>query len=194
MRQLLALFIVLGLSTACAKEPRSTTDLARHGPDNVAIDGYSPVSYFSKGIAEKGSAEFAVMFDGLEYWLTDVGQARQFAADPERFAPTHRGWCSLMLTGSGNLAVANPESFKIVDDRLLLFWSGEFKGQPIDGLRNWESKFDDPNAELALLEKADAGWQKLLSGSRREQVVFFNPGDLERVNEARREAGEKMYE
>ncbi len=179
---------------ACAKEPKSTADLARQGPDNVAIDGYSPVSYFSEGAAEKGSPEFAVTFEGLTYWLTDDAQAQAFGAAPERYVPAHRGWCSLMLTGSGNLAVANPESFKIVDDRLLLFWSGDFKGQAINGLQNWESKFEDESGEMQLLGKADQTWSKLLSGSKREKVVFFNPGDMARVNSERRAAGKKMYE
>lgn len=194
MHRLSILAIVLVFAVAAADTPRTTADLSRQGPDNVAIDGYSPVSYFTKGIAEKGSAEFAVEYDGLRWWLASAEQAEVFASEPERYAPAHRGWCSLMLTGSGNLAVANPESFKIVDDRLLLFWSGEFKGQPIDGLRNWHSKFDDEAGERKLLAKADKGWKKLLEGSREEEVMFFNPGDLERVSEERRVAGKKMYE
>lgn len=186
--------VVVIIVGACAKEPRTSAELSRHGPDSVAIDGYSPVSYFTEGVAQRGSPDFAVAFDGLSYWMTDPAQAQLFAADPERYVPAHRGWCSLMLTGSGNLAVANPESFKIVDDRLLLFWGGDFKGQTIDGLRNWESKFEDQSGEMELLDKADQAWNKLLSGSKGEKVVFFNPGDADRVNSERRAAGKKMYE
>lgn len=186
--------LTLIAATACAKEARTTAELARHGPDSVAIDGYSPVSYFTKGKAEKGSADFAVVHDGLTYWLTDATQEGEFNSKPEQYAPAHGGWCSLMLTGSGNLAVASPEAFKIVDDRLLLFWSGDFKGQAIDGLRNWESKYQGDSEEQKLLAKADRSWSKLLSGAKAEKVVFFNPSDAEHVNEARRAAGKKMYE
>ncbi len=194
MRQFIAVLILSATLLAHGAEPRTTASLSRQGPDKVAIDGYSPVSYFTKGQAEKGSVEFAVEYDGLTYWLTDAAQKEAFAVAPARYAPAHRGWCSLMLTGSGNLAVANPESFKIVDDRLLLFWSGEFKGQPIDGLSNWQSKFDDDKGERKLLAKADKTWEKLLSGSKTEQVLFFNQADADRVNEERRAAGKKMYE
>lgn len=194
MRRLIAVLILAVTLVAHAEEPRTTAALSRHGPDKVAIDGYSPVSYFTKGEAEKGSADFAVEYDGLTYWLTDAEQAEALAADPGRYVPAHRGWCSLMLTGSGNLAVANPESFKIVDGRLLLFWSGEFKGQPIDGLRNWHSKFDDEDGERMLLAKADKTWAQLLAGSKPEQVLVFNQSDVERVNEERRNASKKMYE
>ena len=186
--------LVLITATACGKEPITTAELARHGPDGVAIDGYSPVSYFTKQKAEKGSPDFSVAYDGLTYWLTDASQQQQFEADPERYAPAHRGWCSLMLTGSGNLAVANPESFKIVDERLLLFWSGDFKGQSISGLNNWSSKFDSAEEERQLLGRADRTWRKLLSGRKSEKVVFFNPRDMERVNDARRKSGKKMYD
>lgn len=192
-RVFLALFVMVA-TTACSNKPSSTAELTRQGPDNVAIDGYSPVSYFTKGVAEKGDPEFSVSFEGVSYWLADADQAEQFSADPGRYAPAHRGWCSLMLTGSGNLAVANPESFKIVDDRLLLFWSGDFKGQSIDGLGNWQSKFEDDQGEATLLSKADNAWSRLLSGSKTENVVFFNPGDAERVNASRREEGKNMYE
>lgn len=193
MRKTAWIYLLVIALAARADEPRTSAELSRHGPTGVAIDGYSPVSYFTRGRAEKGSAEFAVEYDGLTYWLTDAEQAGEFAANPARFAPAHRGWCSLMLTGSGNLAVANPESFKIVDDRLLLFWSGDFKGQAIDGLRNWHSKFTDEAGERALLGKADKAWAKLLAGSMAEQVVFFSDADLGRVNDERRSTGRKMY-
>ncbi len=189
-----SLVLVLFLAAACTGEPRSVAEQSRHGTDSVAIDGYSPVSYFTDGKAERGTPDFAVPYDGLTYWLTDASQVELFNENPEHYAPAHRGWCSLMLTGSGNLAVANPESFKIVDDRLLLFWGGDFKGQLIDGRKNWDSKFADAVAETTLLGKADATWGRLLSGDKSENVVFFNPNDETRVNEARRLAGKKLYE
>jgi len=194
MRRFGLVLLMVIAAGACAKEPRTTAEMSRQGPQNIAIDGYSPVSYFTKGQAEKGSPDFSISYEEQNYWLTDASQAEQFEANPEQYLPAHGGWCSLMLTGSGNLAVANPESFKIVDNRLLLFWSGEFKGQPIDGLSNWESKFPDGSGEEKLLRKADRAWSKLLSGSMKEEIVFFNPDDLARVNDSRRSAGKKMYE
>ena len=96
--------------------------------------------------------------------------------------------------GFGETADVSKVDDPIVDDRLLLFWSGDFQGQPIDGLRNWESKFGDAGEERELLGRADRAWQELLSGSKKEKVVFFNPRDAERVNDARRAVGEKTYE
>ncbi len=192
----IALISALLLASALfaqAGTPRPMADLIRIGSSGAALDGYSPVSYFTKGRAEQGVPEFAIDHEGVTYWLTDAGQVAQFTNNPQAYLPAHGGWCSLMLTGSGNMTPANPESFKIVQDRLLLFWSGDFKGQPVSGLRNWESKFDGPTGEAKLLRKADRTWQALLAGKKREQVLFFNPGDLDRVNPNRRTAGKKQY-
>ncbi len=186
--------LLLFALTACEKQPRTTAELMRKGPDNIGIDGYSPVSYFSRGRAEKGSPEFAVVHDGLTYWFTDASQVSAFESDPQRYVPAHGGWCSLMLTGSGNLAVANPATFKIVNDRLLLFWSGEFQEQAINGRRNWESKYASEEEERKLLSRADRTWRDLLSGAQKETVVFFNPEDASRVNDERRANGKKMYD
>lgn len=72
-------------------ESTTTVALSRHGPDSIAIDGYSPVSHFTQAKAEKGSPEFSVPYDGLTLWLMDSSQAEAFAAKPERYAPAHRG-------------------------------------------------------------------------------------------------------
>ena len=193
MRNAIAVLVSLLVLSGCAGEPVSYGDLSRQGPVGVAIDGYSPVSYFTEGKSEMGSPEFEVSHNGTSYWLTSADQVTTFKADPDRYQPAHGGWCSLMLTGSGQLTPANPESFKILDDRLLLFWSGDFKGQAIDGGRNWHSKFEDPAGELALLAKADATWMKLLGGGK-QKIVLFNEGDADRISEVRRQAAKKQYE
>ncbi|MDH3768438.1 MAG: hypothetical protein OES99_08290, partial [Gammaproteobacteria bacterium] len=193
MRNLTLVLISVALGS-CAGEATDFARLSRVGPQGIAIDGYSPVSYFSEGRAEQGSSDYAVSHDGVTYWLTDAEQVLAFNADPRRYQPAHGGWCSLMLTGSGQLTPANPESFKIVDDRLLLFWSGDFQGMAIDGSRNWHSKFEDSAGEMALLAKADAAWTRLLAGTVRQKIVLFNESDGDRINETRRAVAKKQYE
>lgn len=193
MRSFLLVFSGVVLLAGCTGEPSTYAELSRLGTDGVAIDGYSPVSYFTEGAARQGSPSFAVEHAGVTYWLADASQVAAFEANPDRFQPAHGGWCSLMLTGSGQMTPANPESFKIVDDRLLLFWSGEFDGMAIDGGKNWESKFDDATGETALLAKADKSWQKLLAGEAAQKIVLFNESDAERVSEKRRASASAKY-
>ncbi|MEM9530292.1 MAG: YHS domain-containing (seleno)protein [Pseudomonadota bacterium] len=188
-----SLFLSVTLAACSGGEPRTEAELTRQGPDGVALDGYSPVSYFTRGKAERGDPQFAVTHNRVTYHLANADQVDAFNADPARFIPAHGGWCSLMLSGSGNLTPANPESFKIVDDRLLLFWAGDFNGQPVSGLANWETKFSTPQGEREVMQQADNTWQALLDGRRGERVLFFHPEDADRVNGARREAGKHAY-
>lgn len=175
-----AILLLLAVLPACAggaQADRSSAPEARQGlrfyalaPSGLAIDGYSPVSYFERGKAEKGSAEFAVTHDGVTYHFTDAEQVAAFQASPETYEPAHGGWCSLMLSGSGQRTRANPESFKIVDGQLLLFWAGDFKGRYIDGAKNWETRED----EQATLAKANDTWTKILAGKKRSKIVEFD--------------------
>lgn len=156
--------------------------VVRSNDAGVAIDGYSPVSYFQRGKPEMGSSDFVAEYGGLIYWLTDAEQVAMFTADPEKYAPAHGGWCSLMLTGSGQRTPANPETFKIVDGRLLLFWSGDYKGMAINGRRNWDGKFAaSEEIELEALQKADGVWQRIITGRKNAKIVLFNEKDRERV-------------
>ncbi|MBT8135677.1 MAG: hypothetical protein KJO54_01555 [Gammaproteobacteria bacterium] len=191
-RTICCLLLVSALLGGCPGEPISYNQLSRLGPGGVGIDGYSPVSYFTVGKAEQGDPQFAVSHDGVTYWLTSAGQVDLFNADPARYAPAHGGWCSLMLTGSGQMTPANPESFKILNDRLLLFWSGEFNGMSIDGGKNWESKFTDAAGEQALLDKADSTWWKLLAGGK-QKIVLFNESDADRISRERLSGARKQY-
>jgi hypothetical protein len=50
---------------ACSKKSKTTAELQRQGLDEIAIDGYWPVSSYTKGAAEKGSPDYAVSYDGL---------------------------------------------------------------------------------------------------------------------------------
>lgn len=160
------------VGTRAGAEPEARPGLRFYAldDDGLAIDGYSPVSYFQRGKAEKGSPEFAVTHKGVTYHLTDAEQVEMFNADPEAYEPAHGGWCSLMFSGSGQRTRANPESFKIVDDQLLLFWAGEFKGRTIDGAKNWETRED----EQATLAKANETWAKVVAGKKRAKIVEFD--------------------
>ncbi len=61
------------------------------GP-RVALKGYDPVSYFTDGKPEKGSAEFTFAFDDTTYWFKSAEHATKFAADPEHYAPQFDGY------------------------------------------------------------------------------------------------------
>lgn len=111
----------------------------------LAIDGYSPVSYFEAGRAEKGSPEYATEYNQRTYHFTDAGQLASFEANPEKYEPVFPEHCPYNLA-LGRQAAIDPTNFKILDGNLLLF----HKSEEMDGLEQWESH----DNERELLERA----------------------------------------
>ena len=111
----------------------------------LAIKGYSPVSYFERGRAEQGSAEFSAVYNGFRYHFTDAEQVATFQADPARFEPLFTEHCPYSLT-LGRAVAIDPENFKIVGGHLLLF----HRSDEMDGLQEWNQADDDQG----LLEQA----------------------------------------
>ncbi len=101
----------------------------------IAIGGYSPVSYFENGRAEVGSPDHAVTHDGKVYHLTSAEQAATLRANPDRYLPQHGGACAYGAS-KGETFPIDPTNFKIVDDRLLLF----LKNDEVDARELWEKE------------------------------------------------------
>lgn len=113
----------------------ATTQNVHPETEDVAIGGYSPVSYFEKGRAELGSPDHAVRQDGKTYHLASAEQAKAFRANPEKYLPAHGGACAYGVS-IGKTFPVDPTSFKIVDGRLLLF----LKNDEVDARQLWEKE------------------------------------------------------
>lgn len=159
LTKILAGSAVLGLALVVAAAPATRPDshgsraylnsfnLPGHG---VAIEGYSPVSYFS-GRAERGDPLFAAVHDGVTYHLTSAEQVETFRKAPERFVPAFGGWCAFGMAVSDKFPV-DPTCFLIVDGQLFLF----LRNAGIDARELW-NKGD----EKELLKKSRAHWKKV---------------------------------
>ena len=78
-RILVGIMLILGSSYgALDVYAQSSGDESQHsGPDaKVAIQGYSPVSYFENALPEKGSPKYEVTYKDRIYWLTSPSQVR----------------------------------------------------------------------------------------------------------------------
>jgi len=128
-------------SAARAQHAASTGDM------RVALKGYDPVSYFTDGKPEQGSAEFTFAFDDTTYWFKSAEHKAKFAAEPERYAPQFDGFCAVQLS-RGRKVEADPEAWEITNGKLYVF-SGKggvpiFQKQPV-----------------AISEKAAENWPQL---------------------------------
>jgi|GEM_PF-74420 len=129
----------------------NSRDLPANG---VALQGYSPVSYFTKGRAEPGNPRFRVEINGATYFLTSSAQVEQFKKDPNRYEPAYGGWCAYGMAIEDKFPV-DPKSFKIVNDKLLLFLNNE----NIDALKLWNH-----GKETEFTRKANKYWG-IITGS-----------------------------
>lgn len=151
MKVLLTLIFLYSLSAGY-----SQTDLFRtkqfNLDDGVAIKGYDPVAYFTVGKAEKGKSTFSTSYKGVRYHFADAADLNSFQANPEKYEPQYGGWCAYAMGHDGSKVEVDPETFKIINGKLFLFYNRFFNNT----LKAWNQ--DEPK----LHSQADANWQKLL--------------------------------
>jgi len=120
--------------------------------DGVAIKGYDPVAYFTSGKAEKGKSSFATLYKGVSYHFATAADLNSFQANPEKYEPQYGGWCAYAMGHDGSKVEVDPETFKIINGKLFLFYNRFFNNT----LKAWNQD------ESKLHTRADANWQKLL--------------------------------
>lgn len=87
--------------------------------DNIAIDGYDTVAYFTLGKAVKGNSQHEHVWQDARWQFLSARHLELFAADPERYAPQFGGFCAGAMT-RGIEVKADPEAWTIVDGRLYM--------------------------------------------------------------------------
>ena len=113
----------------------------------LALKGYDPVSYFTEGHSEQGSAGFQAAFDDATYWFKNAEHRTMFVADPDHYAPQFRGYCAVTVS-RGAKYEADPEAWAIADGKLYVF-----------GSKQGVSMFEAQTA--SIIEKASDNWAKL---------------------------------
>ncbi|MDI1234084.1 MAG: YHS domain-containing (seleno)protein [bacterium] len=116
---------------------------------NLAIQGYDPVAYFKQGKAVKGKKEFAVNAEGIIYHCSSAANKELFLKNYSAYEPQYGGWCAYAMGNSGEKVEINPETFKIIDGKLYLFYNAYFNNT----LNSWNKN------EKVLKAKADSNWQ-----------------------------------
>jgi hypothetical protein len=127
--------------------PILVTVVATAAEKRLALKGYDPVSYFTEGRPEQGSAEYQAVFDDATYWFKNAEHRGLFVADPDHYAPQFRGFCTVYLS-RGEKHEADPEAWAIADGKLYVF-AGK-QGVPV---------FQAQTA--SIVEKASDNWVKL---------------------------------
>jgi len=145
----IALVIILSLSSLFANSQSNEQRKANFNTNeqNVVNDGYDPVSYFIESPL-RGKEEFAYTYKGVIYWFANSGNKNTFINNPQKFEPQYGGWCAYALGLEPQKVKVDPETYKIVDGKLYLFYNFGFTNT----LKSWNKEED------TLLQKADNNW------------------------------------
>ncbi len=132
----------------------SPTERSKHFnlENGMAIQGYDPVSYFSANKAVKGEASHSTNYQGLIYYFSSDANKKQFLANPSKYEPQYGGWCAFAMGDYGKKVEINPETFKIIDGKLYLFYNAYFNNT----LKSWNK--DEKN----LKAKAEKNWSNII--------------------------------
>ena len=117
---------------------------------DIAIQGYDPVAYFKQDKALKGKDQFSTIYQGVIYNFSSADNKETFLKNPSAYEPQYGGQCAYAMGKNGEKVEINPETFKIINNRLYLFYNKYFNNT----LNSWNKD------ELNLKAKADVNWQK----------------------------------
>lgn len=151
------LLIILILSISAIQEAPAQNPTHQHpqsfnlSKSGLAIGGYDPVAYFMAGKPIEGKKENTLTIDGVSYLFSTPQNKELFRANPAKYQPQYGGWCAYAMGSSGEKVEIDPETFKILDGKLYLFYNKFFNNT----LKSWNK--DEPG----LKTKADANWVKI---------------------------------
>lgn len=137
-------WLLLPLQSVAAEKGLLNIDSA-----GLALQGYDPVTYFD-GKPKPGKNEVTESYHGVQYRFVDQLNRRRFLKDPDRYQPAFGGWCGWAML-EGDLVEVDPERFKIIGDRIVLFYDG-FWG---DTLEKWNRLAGEKGGDLLFRQASD---------------------------------------
>jgi YHS domain-containing protein len=146
---LLTLITAHTILLAQADKRKKEYNLSR---SSLAIEGYDPVAYFTQNKSLKGSKAHALNHEGVTYYFASAQNKELFKANPSKYEPQYGGWCAYAMGAKGEKVSIDPETFKILNGKLYLFYNSYFNNT----LKSWNK--DENN----LREKADLNWTRII--------------------------------
>jgi YHS domain-containing protein len=148
MKKLIFVFLVLTIAAQAQDESRKTHYNLKKG---IALEGYDPVSYFN-GKPLEGSDDIKVVYKSVTYLFANATNAAKFKQTPDKYEPAYGGWCAFAMGDTGEKVKIDPETFKILNGKLYLFYNFWANNTLTDWNKN----------EAPLKSKGDQNWKKIV--------------------------------
>ncbi len=151
MKRIIITFLVtvysVGITNAQTAQRTKEFNLEK----GVAIQGYDPVAYFLQNKAVKGNKQFIALADGVTYNFSNAANKDLFIKDYKKYEPQYGGWCAYAMGATNEKVEIDPETFKIVNGKLYLFYHSWVNNT----LNKWNKDESD------LKAKADKNWMAI---------------------------------
>ncbi len=134
----------LWINPALAKDAPIYTALF----SKVALGGYDTVAYFTEKKPVKGDDKFTTRYKNVQWHFSSAENRDKFIAEPERYAPQYGGYCAWAVS-QGSTASADPQYWKIVNDKLYLNYDAQVQ-------KKWEVNIP------GFIQLGDKNWPNVL--------------------------------
>ncbi|TXN38280.1 hypothetical protein FVB32_08295 [Flagellimonas hymeniacidonis] len=145
---LMATVVILTTSTAWSQDKKANNI----DNSNIALQGYSPVSYLDLGLAQKGVKEFKSEHKKVVYYFTSAEQKARFDKNPEKYLPEYGGYCAFGIYAGAKFRV-DPNKFIVEHGKYFLF----LYNLELDAQQLWLNEKDHNK----LVTTADNNWKNL---------------------------------
>lgn len=123
MKKILILTVLLITNTFLFAGQTMQPVNAKNG---VALRGYDVVSYFKDAKPTKGDKKFQHTWNGAKWFFANEANKSLFALNPGKYAPQFGGYCAYAAS-KNYIYDADPQFWKIVDNKLYLNYNGDAK-------------------------------------------------------------------
>jgi len=142
----LGLALLAAAPAGAVEEQNLSQGLTAEGAP-LAMHGYDPVAYFTRGAATRGTAAIAHVHDGATYYFASEEHRDAFEKEPAKYAPAYGGYCAYGVS-VGKKFDADPRYWKVQDGRLYLNLNADIAEAFRKDVRG-------------AIQKADAQWAEI---------------------------------
>ncbi|TSE08356.1 MULTISPECIES: YHS domain-containing (seleno)protein [Aquimarina] len=119
---------------------------------NIALEGYSPVSYLDLKIAQKGVKQHKSEYQKVVYYFTSAEQKATFDKNPKKYIPEYGGFCAFGVYAGAKFR-PDPNKFIVKDGKYFLY----LYNLELDAQQLWLAEKDHNK----LVSTANKNWEKL---------------------------------
>ena len=120
--------------------------------DKVALKGYDVVAYHNAYAAIRGTNAHTVEVEGFTYYFSNAENQKAFKENPSAYLPEYGGYCAFAMAMQGAKVPVDPQTFKLRDGKLYLFFNDYYEGKPINTIIPWNG------SEVEMITKANTNW------------------------------------